>query len=154
MDDFKKSALAISGIALCKRYRTPSPDERGPTRAPQYVPLIFKGQEFTPAGDTHFKSGEPLMSYLEIYNNSQAEAAARPKLFLEMKISDLRTGELKVGTGLRPVERGTLSGDSAIPMVWTLAIDELPAGTYRLQAQASDSAGHKTEWRETSFTVE
>lgn len=154
VDDFRKSELAISGIALCKRYHTPSADERGPTRAPQYVPLMFDGQEFTPAGDIHLKRDQPLMTYLEIYNNSQADKAIAPKLYLEMKVTDTKTGELKIGTGLRPVDSATSSANSAIPVVWTLAIDKLPAGTYRLQAQASDSAGHKTEWRETSFSVE
>jgi len=154
VDDFRKSELAISGIALCKRYHTPSADERGPTRAPQYVPLMFDGQEFTPAGDTHFKRGEPLMTYLEIYNNSQTDTAAPPKLYLEMKVTDAKTGDLEIGTGSRPVDSATSSANSAIPAVWTLAVDKLPPGTYRLQAQASDSAGHKTEWRETSFSVE
>jgi len=154
VDDFRKSELAISGIALCKRYHTPSADERGPTRAPQYVPLMFAGQEFTPAGDTHFKRGEPLMAYLEIYNNSQTDTAGPPKFYLEMKVTDTKTGELKIGTGLRPVDSVTSSVGSAIPVVWNLAVDKLPAGTYRLQAQASDSAGHRTEWRETSFSVE
>ena len=154
VDDFRKSELAISGIALCKRYHTPSADERGPTRAPQYVPLMFDGQEFTPAGDTHFKRGEPLMTYLEIYNNSQTDTAGPPKLYLEMKVTDAKTGELKIGTGSRPVELPSPSQNTAIPVVWTLAVDKLPVGTYRLQAQASDSAGHRTEWRETSFSVE
>lgn len=154
VDDFRKSELAISGIALGKRYHTPPADERGPTRAPQYVPLIFDGQEFTPAGDTRFKSGEPLMAYLEIYNNPRTDTASPPKIQLEMKVSDSRTGELKVDTGLRPVESATSSANSVIPTVWTLAVEKLPPGTYRLEAQASDSAGHKTGWRETSFTVE
>jgi hypothetical protein len=154
VDDFRKSGLAISGIALCKRYHTPTADEKGPTRAPQYVPLMFDGREFTPAGDTDFKRGEPLMSYLEIYNNSQTDKAAPPKLYLEMKVTDTKTGELKIGTGLRPVESASPSGNRAIPVVWSLAVDKLPAGTYRLEAQATDSAGHKTEWRETSFRVE
>lgn len=154
VDDFRKSELAISGIALCNRYHTPSADERGPTRAPQYVPLMFDGQEFTPAGDTHFKRGEPLMTYLEIYNNSQTDTAAPPKLYLEMKVTDTKSGGLKMDTGMRPVELPSPSQNTAIPVVWTLAVDKLPVGTYRLQAQASDSAGHKTEWRETSFSVE
>jgi len=155
VNDYLKDSLGISGIALCKRYHRPSIDERGPTRAPQNVPLMFDGQEFTPAGDLHFKRGEPLMAYLDIYNNSPSETATpAPKLYLEMKVWDTRTGELKIGTGLRPVESGTPSRNSRIPIVSTLAIEKLPAGTYRIQAEASDSAGHKTEWRETSFIVD
>jgi len=151
-DDFRKNQLAISGIALATRYHTPLPDERGPTRAPQYVPLMFKGEEFTPAGDTRFRSSDRVMAYFEIYNNSESKIAADPKLYVELRVLDSSSGEMKVDTGLRPAEN--TSSNSVTPVVWTLAVDKLPAGTYRLQAQASDSEGHKTEWRESAFTIE
>jgi hypothetical protein len=154
-DDFMKEGLAISGIALCKRYHTPSVDERGPTRAPQYVPLMFDGVEFTPTGDTQFKEGEQLMTYVEIYG-SELRAPAATKLFLEMKIIDEKTGELKIGTGVRPVDSQVRpdSQPPAIPIVWKMEVAKLPAGSYRLEAQASDSAGNKTPWRTTPFSVE
>jgi hypothetical protein len=152
--DYSNSELAISGLSLCKRYHTPSTDERGPTRAPQYVPLMFRGQEFTPAGDLHFKRGEPLLAYLELQSHSRSEAADPSKLYMEMKVRDTKTGELKISTGPRPVDLAISATESIIPLVWTLAVDKLPAGNYRLEAQASDSAGQKTEWREKSFSVE
>jgi hypothetical protein len=152
VDDSSSSALSISGIALCKRYHKPSPDERGPTRAPQYVPLMFDGQEFTPAGDTHFKKGEQLMTYVEIYS-SQLGSTPPPGFLLEMKVIDTKTGEPKIGTGPRPVEPSTKPGNT-IPIVWTMEIDKLPPSTYRLEAQASDSAGNKTTWRAASITID
>jgi len=150
--DFPKGNLGMSGVALCKTYHTPPLEERGPTRAPQYVPLMVNGIEFTPAGNTQFKKGDQFMAYVEIYN-SQVEAGAT-KLYLEMKVIDTRTGELKTATGLRPVESAMASDKSAVPVVWSLAIDKFPTGTYSLEAQASDSAGHTTDWRCASFTVE
>ncbi len=154
VDDFSSRTLSMSGIALCKRYHKPSPDERGPTRAPQYVPLMFDGQEFTPAGDTRFKKGEQLMTYVEVYG-SELRAPAAQKLFMEMKVFDKETGELKIGTGVRPVNSPVRpdSQPPAIPVVWEMKVAKLPAGSYRLEAQASDSTGNKTEWRAASFTV-
>ncbi len=152
VDDFRKSAFGMSGIALCKRYRRPSVDERGPTRAPQYVPLMFDGQELTPAGDTHFKRRDQFMAYVEIYN-LQVGTTAVPKLYLEMKVTDTKNGELRIDTGPRPVDPSTKTGNT-IPVVWTMEIDRLPPSTYRLDAQASDSAGNKTSWRVASFTVD
>lgn len=155
VDDFGAPGLSISGIALCKRYHSTSLDERGPTRAPRYVPLMFDGMEFTPAGDTRFKKGEQLFSYLEIYNSPKKEYASA-KLYLEMKVTDIQTGELRIGTGLRPVD-SPIRPDShppAIPVVWDMEIAKLPPGSYRLEVQASDAAGSKTEWRAASFTVE
>jgi len=126
VDDFSRAALSLSGIALCKRYHKPAPDERGPTRAPQYLPLMFDGQEFTPTGDTRFKKGEQLLPYLEIYG-TELRAADAPKLFLEMKVFDERTGELKIGTGARPVDSPMRPDYPAIPVVWEMEVaDRLP----------------------------
>ncbi len=153
VDDFSSRALSMSGIALCKRYHKPSPDERGPTRAPQYVPLMFDGQEFTPAGNMHFKKGEQLMTYVEIYG-SELRAPAAPKFYLEMKVTDEKTNELKIGTGIRRVDSPLRPDHSAIPVVWDMEVAKLPPGAYRLEVRASDSAGHKTPWRTASFAVE
>ena len=116
---------------------------------------MFDGQEFTPAGNTHFKKGEQLMTYVEIYG-SELRAPAAPKLFMEMKVFDEKTNELKIGTGVRPVD-SPMRPDSqppAIPVVWEMEVAKLPPGSYRLEAQASDSAGNKTPWRATTFSVE
>jgi hypothetical protein len=153
VDDSGSNALAMSEIALCKRYHKPLPDERGPTRAPQYVPLMFGGMEFTPAGDTRLKKGEQLLPYLEIYG-TELQAATAPKLSLEMKVFDEQTGELKIGTGARPVDSPIRSDYPAIPVVWQMEVAKLPPGSYRLEAQASDSGGNKTPWRIASFSVE
>jgi hypothetical protein len=152
--DLTPGELNISDIALCTRYHKPLSDDRGPTRAPRFAALMFDNQEFTPAGDAHFKRGEPLMNYLEIYTNSQPDTAAPAEIFLEMKVWDTRTGELKISTGVRRVESATARRGSTIPVVWTLAVDKLPTGSYRTEAQASDSEGHKTDWRKASFTVD
>jgi hypothetical protein len=151
-DESSKDGLALSGIALCKRYRQVPAHPRGPTQAPQYVSLAFNGHEFTPAGDTQFKTGEQLMTYVEIYG-SGLQSVGVPKISLEMKITDEKTNELKIGTGVRPVDSPMRADHSAIPVVWEMEVAKLPAGSYRLEAQATDSAGHKTPWRAASFEV-
>ncbi len=95
------------------------------------------------------------MTYVEIYG-SELPAPATPKLFMEMKVFDEKTNELKIGTGVRPVD-SPMRPDSqppAIPLVWEMEVAKLPPGSYRLEAQASDSAGNKTPWRATTFSVE
>jgi hypothetical protein len=152
VDDFTKEPLSISGVALCKRYHKPSPDERGPTRAPQYEPLIFDDTEFTPAGDTRFHKDEPCISFFEIYGSQLDDAAVA--MHLQVKITDAKTGEVKLDSGVEPLNFGSVPKNNSIPVVRTVSIDALSPGSYRLEAQVSDSAGHKTEWRAASFTVE
>jgi hypothetical protein len=153
IDDFAKGRLAIGGMALCKRYRQASGGPRPPNQAPQYVPLVAKGAEFTPAADTHFRPSDQMTIYFEVYEPLLAGTEPINVQF-EMKITDIMTGDLKVSTGPRPEDPGMQPGNLVIPNVWDLAVDKLPAGTYRLEVQASDSAGNKTAWRATSFTVD
>jgi hypothetical protein len=153
LDSLVEDHLAISSIALCKRYRRASVGPRPPTQAPQYVPLVAKGMEFTPAGDSRFKKGEPLIAFLEIHG-SQIEGATPAKISLEMKISDAKTNELKIGTGIRSVDSDTLPGSLTIPVAWDVGADKLPPGSYLLELQASDFAGNKTPWRSATFSVE
>jgi hypothetical protein len=153
LDDFSENQLSLSGIALCKRYHTPSDRERGPTRAPQFAPLLFNGVEFSPTGSMEFiKKSDGLMAYVEIYSPVGKEIAS-DKLYLDMKVTDAKSGDLKIGTGPRLVDSTIHLPNSGIPMVWNVAVDKLPTGAYRLEMQASDSAGNKTEWRTISFTI-
>jgi len=122
-------------------------------RAPQYVPLVSSGLEFTPAGDTHFKKSDRLMTYFEIYEPRLGETGA-VKLLFQMRVTDTKTREVKAETGMRAVASGTRLGNPVIPVWEEIAIDKLPPGTYRLEVQASDSAGKSTVWRAASFTVE
>jgi predicted phage tail protein len=41
-----------------------------------------------------------------------------------------------------------------IPIGDELKVDQLPKGDYRLEVQATDSAGRSTPWRTANFTVE
>ena len=115
--------------------------------------MATDGLEFTPAGDTRFKRSDRLMTYFEIYE-PLLEGAESPKVQFQIKVTDAKTGELKSDTGLRPIESGIQHGNPAIPLAEEIVIDKMPKGSYRLEVQASDSAGKSTPWRAASFTVE
>jgi len=153
VESFDRNSLAISGIILCKRYHMLPHAPVEAARAPQYVPLVSKGLEFTPAGDTHFQKSDRLMSYFEIREPLLGGTEA-VRLQFQARVRDAKTGEVKADTGLREVASGMRSGNSVIPAAEEIAIDRLPPGAYRLEVQASDSAGKSTVWRAASFTVE
>lgn len=153
IDSVNPGGPAISGIALCKRYHKVSEKAQGAAQAPQYVPLVSDDLVFSLAGDTRFAKGERLMTYFEIYE-PPGGGTASAKVQFQMKVTDVKTGELKSDTGWRPVASGIRPGSPLIPLAEEVAVKELPSGTYRLEVQASDSAGNKTEWRAATFTVE
>jgi hypothetical protein len=90
-------------------------------------------------------------------SKSTAPRFKRPvlqKIYLEMKVTDEKTNELKIGTGARLIDSPVRPENPAIPVVWDMEVAKLPSGAYRLEVQASDSAGNKTSGSEVSFSIE
>jgi hypothetical protein len=152
LQDLVKDGLRISGIALCRRYRPASVEPRSPSQAPQYVPLVFNVTEFTPAGDARFHKGELLNSFFEIYGPELEDPAAAFQL--HVRIADAKTGEIKLDSGSEPLKFSTPPKNHSASVVRDVSIDVLPPGFYHLEAQVTDSEGHKTAWSSASFTVE
>jgi hypothetical protein len=153
VESFERDGLAISGIIFCRRYfSAPDPAVQA-ARAPLYSPLVANGVAFTPAGVTRFKKKDGLFSYFEIHEGRLAGAEA-VKLWTQMRVRDALTGEIKWQTGLMPIEAPASSENSAISLGQKVLVDQLAPGAYRLELQASDSAGRKTVWRTASFSVE
>ena len=147
--------LALSSIMLCKRYRdahVAAVEAAAEKFAPQHVPLVSKGAQFTPTGDTRFKKGEPLIPYFEVY---EPLLAVDPKTKVEahLKILDANTGKLIKDfppVDATPYER---TGSSTIPIAREVPFEQLPKGSYQLAVQVADSAGRSTSWHSASFTI-
>ena len=168
VDSYDGNKLAVSGIVLSKRFTEMAvvwpqyiqcktclnvgfPTGEVST-APNYVPLVSNGIGFTPAGDTNFPVGDQLLTYFEV--NEPLLAAGQVKVSFRMRVIDAKTGQLQVGTDWRSADAFAHPGSSIIPIVQGIATDKLPKGAYRLEVQASDSAGKQTAWRAAVFTVE
>lgn len=159
--------LAVSGIALCRRYFEHSQISNVPQSPPDGIhtmpiemkPLVSKGIEFTPTGDTRFKKDDPMAAYFEVYEPLLVAGqllgdGSNVHAQFEIRVADAKTGDVKFDTGFRPAD-GFVNLDSAvIPISEKIAIGELGPGEYRLQVRAMDSAGNTTDWRTTPFTRE
>jgi len=150
---FDRQQLSISDVAVSKRFQKVADAADESTLAPEYVRLISKGLQFAAAADTQFLGrSDRLLAYTEIYEPLLTNTTPL-KVQFQMRIKDEKTGEIKSDTGLRPADSFVQEGKQVVPIALEVAITELPPGTYRLQIQASDTAGNKTEWREAVFTV-
>ena len=121
--------------------------------APRYVPLVSNGQQFTLAARTRFKSSEHVMAYFEV---SQPLSGEQPRTDVKahVRIVDARTGEKKFEfypIDARSYER---QGSTILAFAGDLSIAQLPTGEYRVEAQATDSAGRSSAVRNATFTVE
>lgn len=156
IETYDGNHLAISSLVLCKRFRNAAvaaQEAAAVTLAPQYVPLVSKGVQFTPTGDTTFRKGEPLFAYFEVYE-PLLTATPAATVQTRLKLTDAKTGEVKADTGLRSAADWIQPGKAVIPIPEQIAVDKLPKGSYRLEVQATDSAGMSTVWRAANFTVE
>jgi hypothetical protein len=157
VNSYDEGNLAISSLALCKRFHRPQDGPRQEDTivelAPDLIPFLSKGLQFTPAGDTRFEKGEPLFAYFEVYGPSLAEMS-NTKVQTRLRVTNAQNGELKVDTGFRDAASWMQPGNSAIHIGEQIAVDKLPKGSYRLEVRATDSAGGSTPWRAATFTVE
>lgn len=146
----------LSSIALCKRYMDASraaKEAAALSLTQMYAPLISKGIQFTPTGDTRFRRGEPMIAYFEIYEPALVSDPGT-KVQIRLRITNTQTSEIKADTGLRPTDSWVQAGDSTIHIADRIALDQLTTGVYKLEVQASDSAGRSSTWQAASFSVD
>jgi hypothetical protein len=152
-DDAK--SLSVGSVLLCKRFRdahVAAVETRAANFAPQYAPLVSKGIRVTPAGDTDFKTGEPLIPYFEIYA-PKADGNHTAQIQAHLRIVDAKTGAIP--KEFPPVDVATymVPGSTTIPIAREVPIAGLPKGQYRLEIRATDSAGRSTPWKTAKFSI-
>jgi hypothetical protein len=155
VDGYDGRALGLSSVMLCKRFRdahVAAVERAAANFAPQYVPLVSKNIEVTPTGDTRFKKGQVVIPYFEIYEPLLASAATTT-VQAHFRVIEAKTGNIRDDFTIdaRSYEQ---PGKTVIPMTREILTNKMPKGTYRLEVQATDSAGRSTAWRTANFTVE
>jgi hypothetical protein len=163
VDAFDRKELAISAISLCKLIDDVSASSSGRpsvlagawTAKPlgSYAPLVSNDIEFKPTGDTRFKKAENLYTYFEVYEPLLVGETSTT-VEIQIRIVDHKTGEVKSDSQPISAMPYVKAGSPVIPIGRGINISNLPKGSYRLDIQATDSAGKSTPWRSANFTVE
>ena len=91
------------------------------------------------------------MSYFEIYEPS---AKITGTANVEIRVTQAKTGELRMDTGWHTVATEVQLKNGAIPIAAEMGIDKLSSGEYLLEVQASDSKGKMTVKNATLFVIE
>jgi hypothetical protein len=163
VDSYDRKELAVSAVSLCKQIQDAS--AYSPHHAPKlpgswtaklpgnYVPLVSKDIEFKPTGNTRFKKAETLYTYFGVY---EPLLVGQPSTAVEIRVHivDLKTGEVRSDSPPVSATPYVKAGSPMIPIGRRTNISNLPKGSYRLDVQATDSAGKSTPWRSATFTVE
>lgn len=155
VDGFDVTQLAISEIALAKRFRAAPKMSPGslPTRPGSYMPLTGEGIEITPTSDSGFKKGKLLYVYFEVYEPQKPDSGSKP-LQAHFRVLEANTGKVIKAFQSEIAVPDAKPGNPAIPVAERIDTGKLRTGSYRLEVQATDSTGNSTPLRATNFTIE
>jgi hypothetical protein len=158
VDSYDGQQLGISSIFVCKQFHDHRqtmvvPDPRRPSTLSDFVPLVSRGREFTPTGDTNFRKKDIFFVYYEVYEPLLASAPATT-VQTRLRIINASTGQVGADTGWQSAADWMEPDGSVIRLTPEVGLSKLNKGSYRIEVQASDSAGRKTDTRTATFSIE
>jgi hypothetical protein len=155
VEPIDSQALTISDVALNGTLRDASwilRDAGVVSPAPLVpAPLVSKHAQFIPVPDAQLRKKSSLPLYFEIYEPLLAGRGT--EVYFRMKITDLKSGLLVLNTGPTNAAKCVTQGNAVIPIALNVDTDKLQSGAYKIEIQASDSAGRTTEWRIAKFEI-
>ncbi len=116
------------------------------------APLVSKQAQFIPVPDARLKKNSSLPLYFEIYEPLLADRGA--EVSFRVKITDLKDGSLVMNAGPTSAAQCVIPGNVVIPIALNFGTDKLQSGSYKIEIQASDSAGRTTDWRMAKFEIQ
>jgi VWFA-related protein len=147
--------FTLSALALSNQLHRVS--EMGSTLDAELLedkrPLVAQGMQITPSASNHFKTTDTAAVYVEVYEPLLA-GPNPPKLGLELKVVDRKTGAQKIDAGFTNTAPSISAGNPLVPLGMKLPVSSLPAGSYRIEVTALDSAGNSTKPSSADFEVE
>lgn len=153
---FDSQKLGMSSVILCKRFRdahVAAVEAARANFAPQYVPLVSKDTQFTPAGDLLFQEDEPLIAYFEV-SEPALPTHSDSRVLAHIKIIDSNSGETV--NDFNPVDTTSYKkpGSSTIAIARQIPLAKLPTGTYQIEVEATDDHGSVKTCHSAEFTFE
>jgi len=158
VEPYDSKKFGVSALALSDRFDRLTDIQAGldAELLEDVKPLVSQGVQLTPSGSNVFKKGAATGMYLEIYEPLLADQsqAAPPKIGLQVRVLDPKTGQAKVDTGFMNVANYSKLGSPVVPIGLKLPIDNLTPGSYRVEAKAIDAAGNASIARTADFVLE
>ncbi len=148
IEPWSGQALSASGIALSRDAHPAASLASGldVSLLEGIRPLISKGVEVVPAGNTGFRVGEKAFFYFEIYEPLLAAIPAKPgaqlpPVSLRLRLLESATGKQLQDSGAKLVSSYMMPGNAVIPVQSVLPIEGLPAGKYAVEVRVMREAG-------------
>jgi VWFA-related protein len=158
VDPYDGKQFSLSGIALSRDVHRVADLSSGldDVLLSDHTPLVVQGMQVVPTGGTHFGKADTAVLYFEIYEPLMVNTPTTPlKVGVAYVVTDRKSGEKKVdNSGLIDLQNSAKTGNPVIPLGFRIPVDKLPAGAYRAELKAMDSAGSTSKVRTIDFDVE
>jgi hypothetical protein len=153
VEPFDGKQFAMSDVALSRHVTSVNSVDAGldSLLTEGRSPLIAQNYQFTPTGESRFKTGDKVMLYLELYEPANT-AADPPKLGVRLAIFDSKTGQPKTD-GTLEVTGFATAGNPMVAVPMQIPVATLGAGAYRCEFTAIDGLG-RTAKRKVEIEVE
>lgn len=117
-------------------------------------PLVSRNAEYFPDSTSlpTLKKHSPLYLYFEVYE-PQSETQ-RNAVYYRWRITEQKKGLVVMSSDPLSAADWMMPGNAVIPIGLTLDTLKLKKGDYKLEVQATDSAGHESEWRSAKFKIQ
>jgi hypothetical protein len=146
--------LAIAGLALSDNIRRV--DDQAATVDSQLLedqtPLIAGGMEVFPQPGNHFRRGETIGFYAEVFE-PRMQLDDLTHVGVLFNIVNPKTNQTVFLSNTIMVNRFAQAGNPMIPAVFELPLTGLAAGEYRLEVRARDSVGQTSAVRGANFVI-
>jgi hypothetical protein len=155
IESYDGKDFSLSAVALSKEMRRYGEGDTtlDSELLSDHKPLVTQGVEVIPAASNHFKKSDPAAIYVEAYE-PLLTGPNPPKIGLELKIIDRKTGEKKIDAGVADTTASVKAGNPVVPLGLKLPTERLPPGSYRVELVALDSAGNSTKMSSVDFDLE
>jgi len=92
-----------------------------------------------------------LYLYFEIYEPQLGTPGKGA--YYRWRISNQKSGSAVLNSEPISAADWIVPGSAVVPIGLKVDADKLPKGNYKFEVQASDSAGHESEWKQASFVI-
>ena len=154
VEPYDAKKFSLSGIALSGNIHRVTDLDVGLDAAllEDKKPLVSQGMQLVPSGSNVFQKTGPAAAYFEVYEPLLVSQNA-PKVGIEMKVVDRKTGQPKFDSGFLSVLSFSHAGNPVIPVGFRLPVEKLDPGSYRAEFQAMDTAGNSSIVRIANFEI-
>ncbi|MGD1102123.1 MAG: VWA domain-containing protein [Terriglobia bacterium] len=154
VDPFSGKQFTLSGPAFGDRF-VPSPlssADIDQTLIEGSAPMVANGMQVVPSSNNHFKKDMQPVVYVEVYDPILRSSS--PQMGILYNIVNRRTKQKVYSSNTLPINQYVHQGSPLVPVIFSLPMDKLPVGDYRMEIWGRDSAENVSPVLTGDFSIE